>query len=103
MPQPVLVTFKTKSYANITMLGKVGMNMLEMMKFGVNVPGGIVSADLPEALDNLLLALEAVPKEAAPEHDADDDQAKVSLHTRALPLIKLLQAAIADKNNIRWE
>ena len=99
----MLVTFKTKSYANITMFGSVGMNMLEMMNFGTRVPGGIVSEDLPRALDNLQLGLQAIPREVTPENDADDDQPAVNLHTRALPLIKLLQAAITDENDIRWE
>ncbi len=45
----MLVTFKSKSYANITMLGNIGMDMLEMMNFGTNVPGGIVATDLAEA------------------------------------------------------
>ncbi len=99
----MLVTFKSKSYANITMLGNIGMDMLEMMKFGTNVPGGIVATDLPEALDNLQLGLQAVPKEVTPENNSDDDQPAVNLHTRALPLIELLQATIADENDIRWE
>ncbi len=99
----MLITFKTKSYANITMLGNVGINMLEMMNFGTSVPGGIVSADLTEALDNLNRGLQAVPKDITLENDADEDQPAVNLHTRALPLVQLLQAAIADRNDIRWE
>ena len=40
----MLVTFKTRAYANITMLGDVGLKMLEMMAYGNSVPGAI---DLP--------------------------------------------------------
>ena len=53
----MLITFKTKSYANIVMFGDVGTKMLEMMDFGVSVPGAIVAEDVPRALNNLKQAL----------------------------------------------
>lgn len=100
----MLVTFKTKSYANITMLGDVGMKLLNLMNFGNKVPGGIVAEDISAALNNLQQGMLGIPKDITFDHDADeDDQPTVNLHTRALPLIELLQAAIADNNEVRWE
>jgi hypothetical protein len=99
----MLVTFKTKSYANIMMFGDVAQKLLKMMDYGVSVPGGIVAQDLPQALNNLQRQLESVIDVVESAGDADDDQPAVSLHTRALPLIELLQSAIADQNNVRWE
>ncbi len=99
----MLITFKTKSYANIMMFGDVAQKLLKMMDYGVSVPGGIIAEDLPQALSNLQRELESVADVVEPAGDAEKDQPAVSLHTRALPLIELLQSAIADQNNVRWE
>ena len=99
----MLITFKTKSYANITMFGDVGTKMLEMMGYGTSVPGAIISDDVPRALNNLQRGLESVMEIVEPAGDADDDQPAVSLHTRAVPLVELLQSAIDDENHVRWE
>lgn len=97
------VTFKTKAYANITMLGAVAGQMLDMMGFGKAVPGAIDAADVPRALENLERALARVPPEVAPVADADDEEPAVSLHTRARPLLELLRAAAAEQTHVRWE
>ncbi|MDH3219945.1 MAG: DUF1840 domain-containing protein [Gammaproteobacteria bacterium] len=99
----MLITFKTRAYANITMFGDIGRRMLEMMKFGTRVPGAIDAADVPAALENLQAALAGMPQQVQPAGDDDDDQPRVSLHTRAVPLIELLRAAIADETYVRWE
>jgi len=97
------VTFKTKPYANITMLADVANKMLEMMRFGTKVPGAIDAEDIPAALDNLQQALARVPKKVEPAGDADEGEPAVSLHTRAVPLIELLKSAAADQTYVRWE
>jgi len=99
----MLVTFKTRAYANITMLGDVGREMLEMMAFGSSVPGAINAEDVPTALENLKQALAKLPVQAEPAGDADDDQPAVGMHTRAVPLLELLQAAVADETYVSWE
>lgn len=99
----MLLTFKTRAYANITMFGDVGKKMLQMMAFGDAVPGAIKAEDVPRALQNLQAALAAMPDQVEPADEADDDQPAVSLNTRAMPLIELLQAAIADETYVRWE
>ena len=55
------------------------------------------------ALDNLRRGLQNIPKDTTVDQEADDNEPLVNLHTRALPLIELLQAAIADNNDVRWE
>lgn len=99
----MLITFKTKAYANITMFGDVGRKMLEMMAFGTTVPGAINAEDVPVALANLTAALDKIPQQVEPAGDATDDQPAVSLHLRAVPLVELLQAAIAEETFVRWE
>jgi hypothetical protein len=99
----MLITFKSSAYANITMLGDIGRRMLEMMAFGSSVPGAINAEDVPTALENLKLALDKLPTQVEPAGEADDDQPAVSVHTRAIPLVELLQAAVADETYVRWE
>jgi hypothetical protein len=99
----MLITFKSSAYANITMFGDVGLKLLEMMGFGTAVPGAINAEDVPRALDNLKMALEKMPQQVEAAGDADDDQPAVSLHTRAVPLVQLLQAAVEEETYVRWD
>ena len=99
----MLITFKSKSHASITMFGDIGRRLLEMMEFGTRVPGAIDTADVPLALENLRRGLAQEPDEEPPEADADEERPAVSLHTRALPLLDLLQAAIDDGEYVSWE
>jgi hypothetical protein len=99
----MLVTFKCSAYADITMFGDVAKKMLEMMGFGSRVPGAIRVEDVPRALENLRRGLATVPDQPQPAGDEDDEEPTTSLHTRALPLLELLQAAIADESRVRWE
>ncbi len=99
----MLITFKTKSYANIMMFGDVALKMLEMMDFGVSVPGAIIAEDVPRALRNIQDRLESLLEIVEPAGEDSDDAPSISLHTRAVPLIELLQSAVADENIVRWE
>jgi hypothetical protein len=100
----MLITFKTKAYANITMFGDVGHRMLEMMEFGTSVPGAIRVEDVPRALENLQKALALIPPlDTHTEEHADEDRPTVSLHTRAIPLLELLHAAVSDDTYVSWE
>ncbi len=99
----MLITFKTSAYANITMFGDVGLKMLEMIAFGTGIPGAINAEDVPQALDNLKAALKKIPQQVEAAGDAGDDQPAVSLHTRAVPLVELLQAAVEEEAYVRWE
>ena len=99
----MLVTFKTKSYANITMFGVIGTKMLEMMNFGTAVPGAIAAADVAQALSNLQTKLETLSEVVEPVEAGENAEVKVSLQTRAVPLLALLESAVADENHVMWE
>ena len=99
----MLITFKTSAYANITMFGDVGLKMLEMMALGTKIPGALNAEDVSKGRDNLKLALARMPQQPEPAGDAEDDQPAVNLHTRAIPLLELLQAAVDEETYVRWE
>jgi len=104
------ITFTTKSYADITMLNDVGTTMLEMIDFGYLVPGAIAAKDVNQALTNLQknLANKKVEKDLEDLEDLDNldeeekDQPIISLSTRAIPLLKLLDSAYENGNNVSW-
>lgn len=99
----MLITFKTKSYANITMLGDIGLKMLKMMDYGIGVPGGIIAENVGSALENLKQGLVNMPDQVVTAKQEEDDQPVVSIHTRAVPLLALLQSAVDNDNQVRWE
>lgn len=102
----MLVTFKTE-VGNITMFGDVALTLIKMMGHSKTVPGAILAADVPMALHRLRTAIDA-EKGLPPVEDQDEDEdgeneRRVSLADRALPLIELLSAAAKADSNVMWE
>ena len=107
----MLVTFRTKAYADITMFGDVAVTLLKLMGQSGKVPGALMPEDIPAALARLKAAVEEHADEpldptpsgtqAAPQ-DGKEGQ-YVSLAHRALPLIELLSAAAADNAYVMWD
>ena len=98
----MIVTFTTKTYPDITMFGNIALSLLKMMGHSTKVPGAILAADVPAALGSLKAGIAAL-KEPPPNEDDDEDGPAVSLAHRALPLIELLEAAIAADANVMWK
>lgn len=104
----MLITFRCKSHANITMFGDIALNMIKMMGHSGTVPGSFSAQDLPEALARLTASL---TKAAEAEHksvqeaDDDDEQSEpvVSIGHRAMPLVELLKSAIEDQCDVMWD
>ncbi|EKO3908006.1 DUF1840 domain-containing protein [Vibrio fluvialis] len=104
----MLMTFRCKTSANVTMFGSIGLQMLTMMGHSGTVPGAILAKDVPEALRLLQAAIEFEKKKAQPETDDDEDnesaiELPVSIANRALPLIALLKAASQEECDVMWE
>jgi hypothetical protein len=100
----MLITFKSRAYANITMFGDIGLKLLDMMGFGRRVPGAISARDVPQALLNLEQGLREIPQQPeVADVDEEGEEAAVSLYTRAVPLLELLRAAAADESAVSWE
>lgn len=98
----MLVTFTTKAYADITMFGDVALALLKKMGHSATVPGAILAADVPAALNRLTAAIDA-EKFPLPVADKDADEPAVSMAHRALPLINLLAAAAKAESNVMWK
>ncbi|HCG7064151.1 hypothetical protein CGH81_03760 [Vibrio parahaemolyticus] len=106
----MLITFRCRSYANVTMFGDIALEMIKMMGHSGTVPGSISAQDVPDALSKLTSALSA--KNAAEDNlptdvdvDEEEEQAEpaVSLGRRAFPLIELLKSAIKEECEVMWD
>lgn len=101
----MLITFRSKAYANVTMFGDVATALLKMMGHSGTVPSALLARDIPPALQKLEQGLAAVPADKAGWQDKDDKDAEpqVGLKRRAHPLIQLLNAAQAQGADVVWE
>ena len=112
----MLVTFKCKVSGNIVMFGDVAKQMLKMMGFCETIPGAICAEDIPVALVNLQQATHRIHKQETDiqgesgsqtgsneEFDELDAEPVISLNTRAVPLIEMLEAAKREECHIMWE
>lgn len=98
----MLVTFKSKAYNNITMLGDVAIRLIKMMGESGTVPSAIVAEDVPEALARLQSALKHSHTNGSTDSQ-DEEEPDVSLERRAFPLIELLSHAVKEKSNVMWD
>lgn len=99
----MLITFRTDAYADITMFGEVALGMLKLMGHSATVPGAILAADVPAALQRLRAGVTTAAPQSGDTADDAGDEPPVSLSHRALPLIKLLEAAMAAKSDVMWD
>lgn len=102
----MLITFKTRAYADVTMFGDVALKLIKMMGRRDTVPSAIEPEDIPEALKMLRVGIaadDAAAKEVEAEDSDDETEKIVSIHNRALPLIELLQAAHDENVPVMWE
>ncbi len=100
----MLVTFESRSYADITLFGDVAVHLLHLMGHSGTVPGAIQAEDIPAALELLTNAVEQAEttKPSKQHKQAEENEDRVSLTHRALPLIKLLEAAVAANSDVMW-
>ena len=105
----MLITFSTKSAADITMFGDVAVRLLKRMGQSGGVPGALLAADLPAAIDRLKKAIASAGDEptgnAPAREDEDHEKAPppVTLRQRAFPLIQLLEAAARADADVVWK
>ena len=102
----MLITFKTRAYADVTMFGEVALKLIKLMGRRETVPSAIEPEDIPQALKMLragIAADDAVAKEDEAESNDDETEDPVRVHNRALPLIELLQAAHEQNIPVMWE
>jgi len=98
----MLITFSSPAYANITMFSDVAFHMLRLMGRNQNVPGALLAEDIPQALQQLQAGLKTAGQSPEPSFVEENEEDAVSLSNRALPLIGLLKASLADEASVMW-
>ncbi len=106
----MIVKFSTRAGA-LTMHGDAAVALLRAMGHSGTVPGAILAPDLPEALASLRRSLETQadlpsPPQATAEEETDerkDAPPPVTLRMRAVPLIEMIETAIARHSDLMWE
>jgi hypothetical protein len=110
----LIVSFVTGN-GHLQMHGEAALALLRLMGHSGTVPSAILAADLPAALAALRKGLAtsgdavvpAPPPRPADEQDEDEARQPsieaVRLRTRAVPLIDLLERAIAAGTDLMWE
>jgi len=99
----MLIKFETNSHPPILMFDYVGKRLIKLMRHSGSVPGAINAEDISIALNELQLALN---KEIELEEDNKnlyEEEEIISLNKRAIPLIKLLEAAIENEEGVMWD
>jgi hypothetical protein len=100
----MIVTFKTKTWANIVMFGDVAVVLLRMMGHSGTVPGALRAEEVGPARERLRTELDALsPDTPSPGKNTDDDEPVVTIHQRAYPLLELLAAAEKAGREVMWE
>ncbi len=110
----MIVSFITGN-DHLQMHGEAAVALLRLMGHSGTVPGAILATDLRPALAALRKGLEtsgdavvpAPPPRPTSPRDEDDPHEPsieaVRLRTRAVPLIELLERAIAGGSDLMWE
>ena len=101
----MLVKFRSPRAAEFVMFGEIADHLIKIMGCSGSVPGAIKAEDIPAALARLAAATAtevSIPAVDSPRNE-DDEAPRVSLGHRALPLVQMLEAALADNSYVMWE
>lgn len=115
----MIVTFRSKAYADIMMFGDIAVHLLKLMGHSGTVPSALLAEDVPAALERLKEAVAAskaaeeasddvrkdsdAEDEDEDEDDENSDEHSVALAHRALPLLELLAASAAAQCDVMWD
>jgi hypothetical protein len=101
----MLITFRTREYADITMFGDIALKLLRMMGHSGTVPSAIAAEDVPAALSQLRAGVAAAAPDDMPDDDYEGDpiDRPVGIAQRAYPLIQLLEHAAAAEKPVSWD
>ncbi len=95
------VVFKTATSQRIVLLNRDANMMLETFHTSGNIPGALYPEAIPDALENLKTRIRLESREENLIQNKDSDH--VDIHTKAFPLIGLMQSAIENNETLMWD
>lgn len=94
------IRFHSRAAGDFSMFEEVAISLIKKMGHSGTVPSALMPEDIPQALASLQAAMSVEPEEPA---KSGDDEPVVSLSRRAWPLVKMLEAAIAENCEVMWD
>jgi uncharacterized protein DUF1840 len=111
-PLGMIVKFSARN-GQLAMFGDAALSMLRMLGHSGSIPGAILAADLPQALQRLQAGIvrdgdtpSPEPGADAPHRAGEDEEQRrppVTLRMRSVPLVELIEGAIARGSDLMWE
>lgn len=99
----MLLEIQGENTGSFMMFSDVAKQLLKMMGQSGSDEGAIREEDVPAALDNLRNALEKLPVQMHNDSDDDEGEQSVGLHTRAKPLVDLLEESVQKGGYVMWK
>src|SRR5215831_9683159 len=107
----MLVRFSSVETESITMFGDVATQLIKMLGASGQIPGAISAKDIPQAIERLRSRLRVEPapvRTPRPDDKFKNEEEKererpVSLATRAVPLLGILERASKADVPVMWE
>ena len=108
------ITFKSKATGDLFMLSAHAAALLGPLGKQVERPGILTAAELPAAIAHLKALPDDAPRvspaddEADQDHERDQDRERplvdspVSLHKRAVPMVRMFEQALAAGQDVVW-
>ena len=98
----MLIEIQGENTGSFMMFGDIAVKLLKMMGQSGETEGAIREEDVPSALSSLRSALDQHPVETGSAEDEIDSQS-VGLHTRARPLLELLEQSAEKGGYVMWK
>ncbi|WP_166670443.1 MULTISPECIES: DUF1840 domain-containing protein [Rheinheimera] len=106
----MIVTFKSKASGDLIYFKDAALKLLKLMGRDEKVPSALYAEDVAAALQQLQQGLaEIAEQEKAKAQQQEEGQASsdgkkyISLNTRAIPLLEMLQKAQKKQCPVSWE
>jgi hypothetical protein len=98
----MLIKFKSEQSGDFVMMSDVAIPLLKMMGASGKSEGAVSSDELRASLSRLENALQKIPAQDQGD-DEEEEDANVSLATRASPLLAMLRKAAAEDGYVMWQ
>lgn len=99
----MLIKFYCHAYEDVIYFEKIAWQLLEQMKERPRVPGVLLATEVKAAYARLQQGLAETNEPTSQQEDPKTHELIIPLKHRALPLLKLLEAAAREACDVLWD